>query len=196
MGATPPPGTRRRADAERNIAAILAAAIGAFARDPDVTMTDIARAAGVGRVTLYGHFGSREVLIEAAIKEVLGELHAAMDDAGITVGPAPQALTRLAREGWQVLDRCRGLRTAALKALGEASLRRQHAHVLARVDELVERGRREGDIRTDLPAAWLTAAYYGLIHTAADEVDAGRLDRAAAGETIAATLRTVLAVPG
>ncbi|MFI6587406.1 TetR/AcrR family transcriptional regulator [Embleya sp. NPDC050493] len=196
MGATSSPGVRRRADAERNIAAILAAALGAFARDPEVTMTDIAREAGVGRVTLYGHFGSRDVLLEAAIGQALGEVDVLLDDVGITVGPADEALVRLAREGWQVLDRTRGLRRAALKALGEASLRRQHARVLTRVDELVARGRSEGDIRTDLPAAWLTATYYGVIHTAADEVDAGRLDRAAAGDTIAATLRSALATPG
>ncbi|MYS86029.1 TetR/AcrR family transcriptional regulator [Embleya scabrispora] len=195
MGATSPPGVRRRADAERNIAAILAAALGAFARDPEATMTDIARAAGVGRVTLYGHFGSRDVLLAAAIGQVLGEVDLLLDDAEVTVGPADEALVRLAREGWQVLDRTRGLRRAALKALGEASLRRHHARVLTRVDELVARGRSEGVIRTDLPATWLAATYYGVIHTAADEVDAGRLDRAAAGDTIAATLRSALAAP-
>ncbi|MFI1385706.1 TetR/AcrR family transcriptional regulator [Embleya sp. NPDC020886] len=196
MGATSPPAVRRRADAERNIAAILAAALGAFGRDPDATMTDIARAAGVGRVTLYGHFGSRDVLLEATIGQVLGEMHALLDDVEGTAGSADEALVRLAREGWQVLDRTRGLRRAALKALGEASLRRHHARVLTRVDELVARGRNEGAVRTDLPAAWLTATYYGVIHTAADEVDAGRLDPAAAGDTIAATLRSVLAAPG
>jgi hypothetical protein len=46
------PETRRhlRADARRNIALILDAAQSCLARDPDASMSDIAVAAGVGRV--------------------------------------------------------------------------------------------------------------------------------------------------
>ncbi|WP_331767270.1 TetR/AcrR family transcriptional regulator [Embleya sp. NBC_00896] len=195
MGSTAVPGVRRRADAQRNIDTILAAALDAFARDPEVTMTDIARAAGVGRVTLYGHFASRDVLLAASITKVLGDVNAVLDAADLATGTATEALARLTGGAWQVLDRCRGLRLAALKGLGEESLRRHHAQVLGRLEEVIVRGRAEGDIRTDLPLPWLTATYYGLIHAAADEVDAGRLDRAAAGDTVATTLLAAFAVP-
>ena len=57
----------RRADALKNIAAILDAATAALARDPDASINDIAQAAGVGRVTLYGHFGSRAALLSAVV---------------------------------------------------------------------------------------------------------------------------------
>ena len=50
---------RRRSDAERSIAAIVGAAVDAFGRRSDVSMSEIATAAGVGRVTLYAHFPSR-----------------------------------------------------------------------------------------------------------------------------------------
>ena len=50
---------RRRSDAERSIAAIVGAAVEAFGRRSDVSMSEIATAAGVGRVTLYAHFPSR-----------------------------------------------------------------------------------------------------------------------------------------
>ena len=46
----------QRADARRNIAAILDAATDCLARDPEMSIADIAAAAGVGRITLYGHF--------------------------------------------------------------------------------------------------------------------------------------------
>jgi TetR/AcrR family transcriptional repressor of mexCD-oprJ operon len=62
---------RRRADAERSIGAIVEAAVESFRRRPDVTMSEIASAAGVGRVTLYAHFPSREALVEAVTKHVL-----------------------------------------------------------------------------------------------------------------------------
>lgn len=60
-----------RADAQRNIAAILDAATECLARDPDLSLNDIARAAGVGRVTLYAHFDSRSGLVEAIVDRAM-----------------------------------------------------------------------------------------------------------------------------
>src|SRR5579875_2819444 len=60
-------GKRQRADARRNVAAILDAATECLARDPEVSIADIAAAAGVGRITLYGHFKTRAELIDAVV---------------------------------------------------------------------------------------------------------------------------------
>ena len=46
----------RRADARRNIAKILDAAVARLSEDPAASVGSVAEAAGVGRVTLYGHF--------------------------------------------------------------------------------------------------------------------------------------------
>ena len=51
--------TLRRADAQRNVQRILDAAVACLAERPNATMADIAKVAGLGRVTLYGHFSSR-----------------------------------------------------------------------------------------------------------------------------------------
>jgi AcrR family transcriptional regulator len=59
----PPSPRPRRADARRNIAAILDAAVASLADNPDASMAEIAARAGVGRVTLYGHFKTRAELI-------------------------------------------------------------------------------------------------------------------------------------
>src|SRR3954471_24551140 len=56
---------RRRADAERNIASITDAALEALASDPDVSMAEIARRAGVVRATIYMHFPTRAALLDA-----------------------------------------------------------------------------------------------------------------------------------
>jgi TetR/AcrR family transcriptional regulator, mexCD-oprJ operon repressor len=48
-----------RAEARRNVVGILDAASPCLARDPSASLADIAREAGVGGVTLYGHFDSR-----------------------------------------------------------------------------------------------------------------------------------------
>jgi AcrR family transcriptional regulator len=62
---------RERADAARNRARVLAAAERLFAaRDPaQVTMEDIARAAGVGKGTLYRRFPDRASIAEALLDE-------------------------------------------------------------------------------------------------------------------------------
>ena len=79
----------RRADAERNIAAIIEAAIATFGRDPDASMADVAAAAGVGRVTLYAHFPNRQALIEATLDHVLSQGRAALRPLTSTTGRLP-----------------------------------------------------------------------------------------------------------
>jgi AcrR family transcriptional regulator len=147
----------------------------------------------VGRVTLYGHVSSREELVEAVVKEVMRAAEGAFEAARTDTGPAVDALSRLVRASWHALDGSAGLHAAAVLAFGEEWVRANHGDMLERVAELVDRGRAEGGIRTDLPASWLVSVVYGVIHTAADEVAAGRLAASAAGETIDATVRGALA---
>lgn len=192
--AAAPSEQKRRADAERSIAAILNAGRRCFARNPTASMTEIAREAGVGRVTIYGHFPSREALLEAVLQQTMDEASHALHEADLDRGSAAEALSRLARNAWQVLDGHLGLRTAALHALGETTLHQHHELILSRVDQLIARGQADGDFRTDLPRTWLVATYYGLIHAAAAEVEAGRLDSSDAAHAIDATLHAALTV--
>jgi AcrR family transcriptional regulator len=82
----------RRADARRNNAKLLEAARAAFTEaDADASLEDIARRAGVGIGTLYRHFPTRRVLIEAVyVDEVEALSRSARDVADL---PPWQALT-------------------------------------------------------------------------------------------------------
>lgn len=191
---TPPGGRRRRADAERSIASILDAAVELFSHDPAASMSDIAYAAGVGRVTLYAHFPSREALLEAATERALSETITALDTARLDEGPAVDALARVIRTGWEILDRHRGL-LGVVGALAPDRLRSHHAEVLDRLDHLIARGQAEGRFRDDLPRDWLVSVAYSLIHTAAQEVNAGRLAAADANDVLVATIVGALAPP-
>lgn len=65
----------KRADARRNYDSILQAARAAFERQgTEASLEDIARSAGVAIGTLYGHFATREALIEASVREGLETL--------------------------------------------------------------------------------------------------------------------------
>lgn len=65
-----------RADARRNFERLVGAAHEALAEDgPEASLDDIARRAGVGIGTLYRHFPSREMLIEAVLSDQHGMIH-------------------------------------------------------------------------------------------------------------------------
>ena len=83
--------TPRRADARRNVEVILDAAERCLARDPDASMRATATEAGLGRVTIYGHFKSRQDLIEVVVRRVLAAANDALGEVDLT-GDAAGAL--------------------------------------------------------------------------------------------------------
>jgi AcrR family transcriptional regulator len=185
---------RRRADAERSIARIVSAARECLSRDPDATVDDIAKAAGVGRMTVYGHFRTRPELVEAALGEALrsGELMLGGVDLD---GDARQAMSRLLASSWALVAESAALLTAAQRVLPEGRLRELHTGAADRVEQLIARGQRDGVFRTDLPVTWLVNAVQYILHGAAEEIRLGRLDPAAASGVVTATVQSILAVP-
>lgn len=176
-----------RADARRNREAIIEAAVVCLGRNPDTPVGDIAREAGVGRVTLYGHFATRTELIDAAMVRALEHGDAALTGVELD-GDPEQALRRLIESSWELVDRSRALLTAAQKVLPPGRIRTLHAKPAERVLGLITRGQESGAFRADLPASWLVSTLHSVMHGAADEVNAGRLDRADAARYIVATV--------
>jgi AcrR family transcriptional regulator len=74
------PATSRRKDAERNRAAILAAARELFGSGRDVPMYEIGRRAGVGQATLYRHFPERAAIVAAITREHIERIEAAAEE--------------------------------------------------------------------------------------------------------------------
>ncbi|WP_327306796.1 TetR/AcrR family transcriptional regulator [Streptomyces sp. NBC_01298] len=193
----------RRADAERNTAAIVDAGLDCFLADPQASMAAIARAAGVSRVTLYSHFPTREALLDAALDRAVGEAAATLEglggEEGATGGGAAgggpageggveEALGVLIRGSWRVLDRHSAVFAAVSAALPPERLRERHDRILAPVRRVIGRGRESGELRADLSADWLVTVVYSLVHAAAAEVQAGRMTPAEAPEILTATV--------
>ncbi|MEV4502249.1 TetR/AcrR family transcriptional regulator [Streptomyces klenkii] len=92
------PDRKPRKDAARNRAAVFAAADTLFAqcRSPeDVTMADIAAAAGVGKGTLFRAFGDRTGLIRALCEARLEPIRNAIEEGAPPLGPAAPPLERV-----------------------------------------------------------------------------------------------------
>ncbi|WP_326799604.1 TetR/AcrR family transcriptional regulator [Streptomyces sp. NBC_01808] len=187
---------RRRADAERSIARIVAAAREELRSDPAATTDDIAKAAGVGRMTLYGHFKTRADLVDAALRDAVEDgdrTLAAVDLAG----DAYAAMRRLLVSSWALVAESAALLTAAQGVLPAGRVRELHEGPAARVGELVRRGRDQGVFRTDMPTAWLVGVVQHILHGAAEEVRAGRLEIAPdeVSDVVTKSVLAVLATP-
>lgn len=185
----------KRADAQRNIVAIVDAATECLSRDPAASTSEIAKTAGVGRVTLYGHFPSRSDLVDAVFVQAIERGEAALSEVDLTGDPR-EAMARLIESSWHLVNRFRSLLVAAHEALPPGRIRELHADPMIRVERLIERGQSEGVFRTDLPTSWLVGVTHSVMHGAADEINTGRLAADDAAEYIAATILAAFTSPG
>ena len=179
---------RRRADAERSVARILDAAVDALASDPEASMAEIARRAGVVRATIYVHFPTRESLLEAVTERAIAEVTQAMAAGEPDRGDPAEALQRVLTAAWHELGRFHAL-VAINTRRPQAELRRLHRPVLGLLQPLIERGQRAGTFRSDVPAAWHLSMLLALIHAASAELQTNRLR---AAEIESALVTTVL----
>jgi TetR/AcrR family transcriptional regulator, mexCD-oprJ operon repressor len=178
----------RRATAERNIEAILDAAEVLLERGAQASITAVAAEAGVSRVTVYAHFPTREGLLGAVVERAIKRAAVALRAAKPNEGPAVEALDRVIAAAWQELDRNRAIAQATADQLSSAEVARTHAAAMRPIRRLVDRGRREGAFRTDLPADWLVTGCFALLHACGDQVRAGAMSSAEALDVLTRTM--------
>lgn len=186
------PSRRRRADAERSIAAILDAAALVLGQRPQAGIKEVAESAGISRQTVYAHFPSREVLLAALVDRATGRVLAALDAAELDRGSATDALVRLLEVSVQIFGAEPFLLQLPDPRLSPSQERDQHEPVLRQLDRLVRRGQHEGDFDPDLPVNWILAAIIALGHAAGEEVRAGRMTRDQAAPVLRNSVLRVL----
>jgi TetR/AcrR family transcriptional regulator, mexCD-oprJ operon repressor len=180
-------GTTRRADARRNAEKIVDAAVACLSRSPDASTSEIARAAGVGRVTLYGHFPTREALVEAALTRLLDEGDQVLECVDLTGDPR-ESLNTFIEAGWLLMAEADAVLEAAQGTLPPGRIQELHAKPAQRLEALIRRGQAEGVFRADLPTSWLASVLHHIMKGAAVDVRDGRLEQAAAPRLISETV--------
>jgi len=178
---------RRRADAERSIAAITNAALEALAEDPDVSMAEIARRAGVVRATIYMHFPPRESLLDAVMEHATALVAGATRVAEPKRGEPKEALKRVLLATWRQLAQFHSVLQININRLSAKELRRRHLPVTTQIVPLLERGQAEGVFRDDVSPEWLIAVVRAIVHVASTELQAGRLSEADVERTMLTT---------
>lgn len=172
------PGRTGRAAANRRH--ILAVATRELSRDPDASMDDIARAAGVVRRTVYGHFPSREALIGGITDEAAREVEEVLARAAEGASSPVEALAGSLLATWRIGDRYRLLIALAQRDLGGTA--REHLRpARERLAGLLDEGARRGALPGHLPplalAHGIEALLLGLLRAVGDDRD-GRWETA------------------
>jgi AcrR family transcriptional regulator len=170
-----------RADAQRNRARLLDAAVRAFSRDDDaeVTLEAIARDAGVGIGTLYRHFPTREALVEAAYRSELARLCDAVPGL-LTELPPDQALRTWMDLFVDYMTAKRGMAGAlrAVIAAGGNPYSHSRDALLGAIGTLLDAAATAGTVRGDTAPADVLAGLSGVSLTAGEPAQrdqAGRL---------------------
>ncbi|MFK4109016.1 TetR/AcrR family transcriptional regulator [Streptomyces sp. NPDC004673] len=186
-------GNTSRADTNRR--RILDVALAELLRDPDASMDQIARAAGVVRRTVYGHFPSREALIGTLVDEAVQVLTdadvCARDDEA---GPA-EAVARSVLAVWEIADRYRLLIALAQRTVTVQGIRDRLAPLREEKTRILQRGLDEGVFSTPLPAAALAFVHEQLLFAVMESVNEGLLPPEDAGHAAAVTALTAAGVP-
>ena len=178
---------RRRADAERSIAVITNAALEALAEDPDVSMAEIARRAGVVRATIYMHFPTRESLLDAVMEHATALVADATRAAEPERGEPKEALERVLLATWRQLSQFHNILQININRLSAKELRRRHLPITTQIVPLLERGQDEGVFRDDVSADWLIAVVRAIVHVASTELQGGRLSESNVERTMLTT---------
>ena len=191
-----PAPKRRRADADRSVAAILDAALEALASDPDSSMSEIARRAGVVRATIYVHFPTRETLLDAVMEYAVGQVAEATRAAEPQQGEPAEALARVLRATWRQLAQFHGLLAINTARLSAEELHRRHLPVLDQLQPLIERGQKAGVFRSDLPVSWQLAVIRSIVHAASHEIRSGRIRDSEAEDVMISTVLAAISGNG
>ncbi|MFI8500168.1 TetR/AcrR family transcriptional regulator [Streptomyces sp. NPDC085524] len=157
-------GRPLRADAERSVRAILAAAERVLAENPAASMEQVAEAAGVTRTTVHRRFANRQALIDALAAEAVSKLAEAIEDGHPETAPPLVALHRATANVLRVKGAWGFALGPGLAQSEQAA--RTHEEIALRCTELLGRLQRQGVIAADADLEWVRRVFYALISEA------------------------------
>ncbi len=166
---------------------LIDAAIRVFAARPAASLTDVAEAAGVRRVTLHRLIGSRDDLLKEIAIQSIAEMDEVCHQAVENADSAIDALRACVEALVPVGDRCHFLWTQT-EVWKEATVAKEVARQNHELADLIDQAKSEGSIAADIPNAWITAAIEAVVFAALQTARAGDIAVNDAGKLAARTL--------
>ncbi|MCN9240189.1 TetR/AcrR family transcriptional regulator [Streptomyces sp. RY43-2] len=174
---------------------ILEVALAELLRDPDASMDQIARAAGVVRRTVYGHFPSREALISTLVDGAVEAVAAAHAAGREGIEDPAEAVARSTLGVWEVADRYRILVALAQRSVTVQGISERLAPVREACADVLTRGLEQGVFASPLPPPALAYVHEQMLFALMEAVNEGLLSAREAGPSAAVTLLTTAGVP-
>jgi TetR/AcrR family transcriptional repressor of mexCD-oprJ operon len=144
----------------RTAAVILEAAARVLARHGQAaTIDEVALEAGVGRATLYRYFRTRDQLVSALWEAALSEVGERLQVARLDQVPFAEAIARVVRAIASVSERYEVL----LREQSHEELERGRELLGERVQALLQRGQREGALRSDIAPDLIGEMFGGIV---------------------------------
>ncbi|MBS0577850.1 MAG: TetR/AcrR family transcriptional regulator [Proteobacteria bacterium] len=176
VGAPPRAVGSRREDGKARVrAGLLSVARRLFARRgvAETTMDDIARLAGVSRATAFNYFPSKNLLLAALVHEMEARfvhlIDRQLDQPGTAAERIAALFTWTAAKVEETPELSRVLIGASETTFGAApdsAVRTEQTHQA--FTRLLEQGRRDGNVRADVPTEVLAeivgGTYAGILH--------------------------------
>ena len=168
-----------RADAVRNRERLVAAARERFSGgDEAVSLESVARAADVGIATLYRHFPTREVLVEAVYRSELDALAAEAEHL-LRTHMAWDALRMWMDRYSRFVVTKRAMHDALRSALMSRTMPTAdtRARIRATIAKFIAAGAVDGTIRGDIEPDDVTVSLAGIVLATSTSMDQGQLRR-------------------
>lgn len=137
----------------------------------EVTMAEIAAAAGVARATVFNYFGSKHALVEAITERVLDIYRAMLDEAlADEATSTPDLLRGLCVDMARGIEDTRRFYRGVFREIARIHLgfdegsvaQRANDQAMHRLTALIERGQRRGEITDQITATALAGAFHSL----------------------------------
>jgi AcrR family transcriptional regulator len=153
---------------------IITQAIACIAQNANSSMDEIAKAAGIGRATLFRHFKSRaELLVEIKLRAG-GQLEAVVSPVFQSDLPAREKLVRIVT---RLIPLGASLNVSAYfihpVKQEDPRVMASYQRCMAQTRQLCLDLRAEGDLAKDVPVSWLVASMDSLIFAAWEKVESG-----------------------
>jgi TetR/AcrR family transcriptional regulator, mexCD-oprJ operon repressor len=160
---------------------------------PGATMTELAAAAGLSRATLHRRFPSRDDLLIRLAEDAADKTTAALADARLDTAPAREACLRLVDALVPLGGRFAFLLREGAWLDEQPAVAKGIRTVEDAVHQVIERGRRSGELRADLPESYQVRLVLAAVYTAWEAIQAGELGSREAPRAAAAALLTGIA---
>ncbi|MGQ0804132.1 MAG: TetR/AcrR family transcriptional regulator [Actinomycetota bacterium] len=130
------------------------------------SMEDVARAAGLGKSSIYHHVAGKEDLLERGVTRALDALFAALDEPACSEGRAVDRLGAVIGRTVEIMTTQPAEVALLLRVRGNTPVERRMLERRREFDRIVtsivEQARDAGDVRTDLAPALVTRLVFGM----------------------------------